>query len=197
MLTLSDIVRQPKLMAYEVRLEDGEKLSFRPLDMRDVPELAEFLEGLSPETRRLSTFDSYDLTQAEELCDAINKYDKLRFVIQSKDKRIVGLIELSFGLPSGDIERFKNAGIDLNPEADLRFGPTLADNYQGKGVGSKIFPLVVQIAQRFDKKRIILWGGVLEDNLRAIRYYEKCGFKRIDTFEDNKGVKKLDMILEI
>jgi len=46
-------------------------------DIFKQPSLAIFLENPSIETRRLSTFDGYDITAAKKLCDAINKYNSM------------------------------------------------------------------------------------------------------------------------
>jgi len=201
MLTLEGVAKQPSIVTSPITLSDGEKLLFRPLESGDVAQLSTFLQGLSPETRRLSTFDGYDLEMAKELCNAINKYDKLRLVVESNSipvlsGRIVGLVEFSFGLPEGDIERFTKAGYKLDADMDCRFGPTLSDDYQNQGLGGKLFPFVVEIARNFGKRRIILWGGVLADNERAIHFYEKKGFKRAGAFSKD-GVETLDMILEL
>ncbi len=58
----------------------------------------------------------------------------------------------------------------------------------------------MKIAYLFGKKRIIIWGGVLTSNSSAIKYYEKIGFKKlntINTFIDGHDDKCVDMILEI
>src|SRR5690606_14418874 len=114
----------------------------------DTEELGKFLHNLSPSTREFSTFDSYDEPMARELCDAINKYDKLRLVVES-DQEIVGLLEFSFGLPEGDLTRFKEAGYELTEEEDCRFGITLADKYQDLGLGGKLMPIVKDVAKKF------------------------------------------------
>ncbi|WSQ32844.1 GNAT family N-acetyltransferase (plasmid) [Streptomyces sp. NBC_01527] len=64
-------------------------------------------------------------------------------------------------------------------------------------MGTRVFPIVGDIARRFGEKRIILWGGVLADNLRAIRYYEKQGFQSVGSFTDAGGAWALDMILDL
>ena len=170
----------------------------RPLKPTDTQALARFLERLTPETRRLSTFEGYDLTAAQGLCQSINRYDKLRFVIEPQSsKRIVGLLEFSFDIPETDYKRFGETGTQLDAETDCRFGPTLADDYQDRGLGSRVFPHIVEIARKFGKKRIILWGGVLKDNERAIHYYKKQGFALAGVFRDQKGREALDMIISL
>ncbi len=201
-LTLSSVENNPESVTFPITLAGGDSEVLRPLLPNDVNKLGNFLLGLSEETKRnIISADGY-LPPAEELCEAINKYDKLRFVVETKprlsseDERIIGLMEFSFDIPEGDIERYKNAGITLDQKTDCRFGPTIADDYQNKGLGSRLFPYITQIARRFGKERIILWGGVLKDNQRAIHYYEKHGFKAVGTFSDGND-EMLDMILEL
>lgn len=181
-----------------IKLSNSEALHFRFLHPEDVGKLSDFLQNLSPSTRRLSYFESYDVAEAERLCDAIGKYDKLRFVlVSSKNKRIEGLIELSYGLPADDIKRYAQSGNPLKPGEDVRFGITLSDAYQSQGVGSKVFPLILKVAKSSGMKRIILWGGVLADNTQAINYYKKYGFYETGRFMNSDFVECIDMALDI
>ncbi|MEV4007478.1 GNAT family N-acetyltransferase [Actinomadura sp. NPDC049753] len=198
MLSLARIAEDPDSLRSRLEVPGGVPLVFRPLDRTDAESLARFLAGLSPESRRFSTFDGYDLAAAQELCAAIARYDKLRLVLEEEaSARIVGLLEFSLSLPEGDVERYRKAGIHLDAETDCRFGLTLADDHQGKGLATLVLPLVRDIAQRLGKRRIILWGGVLADNPRAIRYYEKNGFQRVGSFTGPDGRTSLDMILDL
>lgn len=199
-LKLPTVVDNPHLVTYSITLDNGTETTLRPLESNDVDKLSNFLDGLSKETTRLIIAPDSKLPSAKELCDAINKYDKLRFVLEtssnSNSSKVIGLIEYSFGIPERDIERFTAAGYKLNEKTDCRFGPTLADEYQGQGVGDRLFPYVIKIAKKFGKNRIILWGGVLMDNKRAVRYYTKHGFETVGEFSDS-GDRMLDMILDI
>lgn len=99
------------------------------------------------------------------MCDAINRYDKLRLVVETPTRqRIVGLLEFSMAITEGDQARFAGYGITLDPVTDCRFGPCLADDYQNSGLGSTVLPYMLHVARRFGQKRILLWGGVLSDN---------------------------------
>lgn len=197
MLTLTAVAEDPLVLTRRLDLDDGSKVVFRPLTRADAEHLAVFLDGLSAESRRLSTFDGYDLGAARELCDAVARYDKLRLVLEEVSSgRIVGLLEFSLNLHPSDMARYRKAGIHL-AATDCRFGPTLADDYQGKGVGTQVFPLIADVARCFGKKRVILWGGVLTDNPRAIRYYEKQGFQTVGSFIGADGGQSLDMILDL
>jgi RimJ/RimL family protein N-acetyltransferase len=196
-LSLSSIEQNPKLATHSLDLGIDESFTFRPLEQTDVHALASFLMSMSAQTRAMSTFDGYDAATAKQLCQAINKYDKLRFVVEdnnsSTGQNIIGLIEFSFDIPKADIERYEQIGIELTT-TDCRFGPTIADAYQGRGLGSRLFPIIKDIARQFGKKRIILWGGVLQANTRAIHYYEKHGFMHAATFTNSDGATVIDMI---
>ncbi|MYS33817.1 RimJ/RimL family protein N-acetyltransferase [Streptomyces sp. KhCrAH-43] len=197
MLSLTEVADNPAVLMSRLTLDDGADLVFRPLVHADAEGLAGFLGGLSRETRRMSPFDGYGLAAAAELCDAIARYDKLRLVIEDvASGRIVGLLEFGFDLVAGDIARYRDAGIALGP-TDCRFGVTLADDHQGRGVGSRVFPLVTEVARRFGRERVILFGGVLAENARALRYYEKNGFRAAGSFTGADGVRSLDMIVDL
>ena len=197
-LTLSELSAQPHLVTYMITIPSLEPMCIRPLAHQDAGALGIFLASLSPQTRRFSLFPSYDHATAQMLCDAINRYDKLRFVVElTASHEIIGLLEFSFGLPDGDITRYRAYRVPLDVLTDCRFGPTLADAYQGQGLGSSVFPTMVDVARNFGKRRIILWGGVLADNARAIRFYEKQGFRTVGSFLHEDGELTLDMLLEL
>lgn len=195
MLTLAQVAKNPNMLTEHIVI-GSESLTVRPLEQSDVLGLATFLENLSGQTRRFSTFYGYDVDMAQDLCDAIARYDKLRFVIESTSHQIIGLMEFSFDLVNDDIARYRSYHVELNPETDFRFGPTLADDYQNKGIGTLMMPFIKNVARKFGQDRIILWGGVFGDNRRAIRFYEKNGFKQVGMFMSD-GAETIDMILEL
>jgi RimJ/RimL family protein N-acetyltransferase len=200
LLTLAEVAQNPADFAMPLRMATGEQLILRPLVPSDVEMLARFLAGLSAESRRLSTFSSYDRATALEMCHAIARYDKLRLAVveaNAADESIVGLMEFSFDLTSGDIFRYAKTSYPLNPATDCRFGPTLADRWQNRGMGSRLLPALWEIARRFGRSRVILWGGVLADNHRAIHFYEKNGFRLAGRFVNGDGQECCDMILSL
>ncbi len=195
-LTLIDVAAHPDDFYHTVTLSSGETLAFRPLLPDDATPLAEFLAGLSPQTRAFATFASYDLTMAQELCAAIACYDKLRLVT-TDSKRIIALFELSFDLTSDDVKRYQSYGISLNPVTDCRFGPTITDDYQNRGLGSRLLPYVFDLARSFGQRRIILWGGVMTHNQPAIHYYQRHGFRIAGIFHKDANIACYDMIVRI
>lgn len=196
MLTLEAVAKNPETVTRFLALPTGETALCRPLQPGDEAELADFLQRLSPQTRRFSAYASYDLAMARALCEAIARYDKLRFVAMV-GSRVAALLEFSFGIVAGDRERYQSYGIELDERTDCRFGPCIADEYQNRGVGSALLPPLLDVARRFGKRRVILWGGVLADNHRAIRYYEKNGFRLLGRFQDETGSECRDGILTL
>jgi diamine N-acetyltransferase len=183
----------------EVNCAHGGTAVFRPLETGDVAPLEEFLSSLSNETRRFWNLESYDRSAAAELCAAIGRYDKLRFVAQEAAApfRLLASFEFSFGIPRGDAERFRSYSITLSETSDCRFAPCVRDALQGSGLANALMPLAIDIARRFGKSRIILWGGVDSENRRAIRFYEKHGFTALGRTWSSDGRETIDMILHL
>lgn len=69
-------------------------------------------------------------------------------------------------------------------------------NFWGKGIGPVAISKATKIAfEKLDLKKITL--EVRPDNLRAIRAYEKCGFKKgkLKFYKDEKQPINLEMVL--
>ena len=196
-LTLADVTAEPDKLWYNVLRRDGAPLLYRPLVAEDVDDLTAFLEALSPATREWWYRESYDRAGAEELCAAIGRYDKLRMVAvdpQQPGDGLLALFEFSFGIPPGDHFRFGLYELSLDEARDCRFGPCVRDDQQGCGLGSALMPATCDIARRFGKQRIFLWGGVYAANHGAVAFYRKHGFEEIGRFCDMDDKVSLDMI---
>lgn len=132
-LSLYDIEQNPSLVSFTPPPHDGESFVLRPLEPGDVTLLAAFLENLSDYTRRYYTLASFDADMAQEMCDAINRYDKLRFlVVREDDHDCVALFEYSLSIPEDDLARFHSYGLPLDEQYDCRMGPCIADAYQNR-----------------------------------------------------------------
>lgn len=111
--------------------------------------------------------------------------------------KIQGLFEFSFDIPDSDRERFALYGIELNELTDCRVAPCLRDECQGTGLASSVIPAIKEVIDLFGRSRIILWGGVVEDNLQATRFYRKHGFQTVGTFLDADEHPNLDMLARL
>jgi GNAT superfamily N-acetyltransferase len=199
-LTLVEVAAEPGKLWYDVPLRDGASVLYRPLVAEDVEDLTDFLEALSPATRRWWHRESYDRVGAEELCTAIGRYDKLRMVAvdpRRPQDGLLALFEFSFGIPPGDHFRFGLYGLSLDEPRDCRFGPCVRDEHQGRGLGSALMPATFDIARRFGKQRVFLWGGVYVENHAAVAFYLKHGFEEIGRFCSMDDRVSLDMIRDL
>lgn len=195
-LTLSQVAQNPQQYRYILESVGKEKMFLRPLEPTDEVGLTNLIEKLSKKTKKFYSYDKPAAGIAQEHREAINKYDKLRFVLQkAESKELIGLFEFSLDIPHDDIDRFKKYGINLSSATDCRIGPLLKDEYQSQGIGSSVMPMMINLAKQFDRSRIILWGGVFQDNPQAVRFYEKNGFKNIGQFENTDGISCYDMML--
>lgn len=201
-LDLETIARNPQDYIFPISSQRGEKFLLRPLENKDEVKLSNLIESLSVETKIFCSYAEPSDVIAKEHCEAINKYDKLRFVLEEKDStELLGLFEFSFGIPQGDLDRFEKYGIKLSEETDCRIGLLLRDAHQSQGIASTLMPILISIAKQFGKKRIILWGGVMQENAQAVRFYEKNGFKNVGAFIDQpQGMDPAscyDMVLDL
>ena len=194
-LTLNQIKDNPKILTFEIPWTN-EVLLLRPLEPKDNELLASFLEGLSSTTRKNYTLDDFGPTTAAEFCNAIARYDKLRFLLLL-DETVIGLFEFSMDIPDTDKDRLLKYKLDYSEDEVCRFGPCLADAYQNKGLAKLIFPYIKGIAKKTGNNSILLWGGVLKDNIKAIRFYKKVGFKELGEFINKDYNDCIDMILHL
>ncbi len=201
-LTLLEVAQEPELISKHFATTSGSKYILRPLLQSDVEELAEFLQSLSALTRDRWIIEDYTINGAKQMCDDIAKYDKLRLVITpdlDEPKSVLALLEFSFGIPQGDVERFETYAIELSEEDHARFGVCVREDMHRSGLFSSVMSSVIKIAKSFGKSSIILWGGVLTDNIPAVRAYQKVGFAKVGEFADHyeEGRFCHDMVLDI
>ena len=50
------------------------------------------------------------------------------------------------------------------------------------------------LARRFGRDRVILWGGVQVANTGALHYYRKVGFAELGQFTNDAGIASIDML---
>ncbi|MCA9386149.1 GNAT family N-acetyltransferase [Candidatus Dojkabacteria bacterium] len=195
---LQKITDNPIDYTVTIPLKGEYKLIWRPLEHNDIKKLTKFLSRLSDETRNMYILDSYDEQMAKELCDAIAKYDKLRFVVEESENRdIIGLFDFSFDIPSSDRARFSKYKFSIDLEKDCRVGFCVSDEFQGMGIGQASFSCITSIAEKLGKQRLILLGGVFKENTKSTGFYTKLGFKKIGTFLSPDERMSYDMIYTI
>lgn len=141
----------------------GQTVRLRPVEERDLPHFVRWLAD--PEVRRwLGAVDS-----APTLDEEYEWYegkrgdpDNILWAIETREGRLIGTIELR-----------------VTPHARrAEMGIAIQDKTQwGKGFGTDAVRLVLEyVFQELDLNRVELMAD--EENTRALRCYEKCGFAR-------------------
>lgn len=118
-----------------------------------------------------------------------NKKQKRVFLVAEENNKIVGTA--SIHLSPGRQEHIGN------------FGITIQKGYRGMGLGSYLMGEIIKLAKKELKpKPKIIRLSVFQTNKRAIRFYQKFGFKRVAEIPKQikfkgKLVDEIIMLLEL
>lgn len=207
-LTLADVAADPACLSRHVQLRSGDDAELRLLLPGDGEAFGRFLAGLSEATRTLYAPHPLTLEHGHHLCAELD-YAGMAAQTDLVTLRFIGLVEggaatyfiLVLGVREGELNRYGGYGITLDPATTCTFAPVVADAYQGKGVGSALVPGVFDAARRLGFRRCVLMGGTRAFNRRAIRYYEKPGFRKVGDFTthapDGTAIDNQDMVLSL
>ncbi|HVX19536.1 MAG TPA: GNAT family N-acetyltransferase [Acidimicrobiales bacterium] len=140
-------------------LADGTAVRLRPITPADASELVRFHEGLSPESQRFRFLAMHPhLTPAEiELFTHVDGHDRLALVATSGGE-LVGVARC---------DRVGDA-------ADAEVAVTVADRFQGRGVGTLLLEHLADRARHAGIKRFV--AVVAPDNSKMLRVFHDAGF---------------------
>lgn len=165
------------------------------LEEKDFEKLHTYLNSLSATTRSRFAPHAFDLVSIRQFY--LPGSPNAGFIIENiSTKEIVAYAIIKKGYVIKDKIRLENYGMVLYPETDCTFAPSVADAWQGSGLGKMLFVYIKDELNKQGMKRMILWGGVQALNERAVNFYLKHGFRKLGDFE-NKGIDNFDMILEL
>lgn len=135
----------------------GERVTLRPLASDDVPRLAEL--GNDPEVARWWP----NITTEELLSKAEGRDDVTAFTVEVGGE-VIGIAEIWEELEPDH----RHAGVDL----------FLGSDHHGRGLGTDtVRTLTRHLVRDLGHHRVVVDPAV--DNARAIRCYERVGFRRI------------------
>ncbi len=172
-----------------------ENLKICHLEEKYFEKLDKYLNNLSVVTLSRFAPHSFDLPTIRQFYLPENHHTG--FIIEHIfTQTIVAYAIIKYGYVRRDEQRLKSYDLDLYPETDCTFAPSIADDWQGKGIGKMLFQHIKEEMQKKGMKRMILWGGVQTSNEKAVTFYQKLGFNKIGNFE-NKGIDNYDMVFEL
>ncbi len=172
---------------------NNKNVSFSVLHLSDIDKLTTYLSGLGAETSRRFAPHPFDKSSLLEYYKdpAVTGY----IAWDHEAFEIIGYFVVKKGLPHYDLARLRSYGLEPAQDTDSLFAPSIADQWQGKGLGIHMFQFMHSQLHCMHIKRIILWGGVQANNDKAIRYYHKLGFQTLGQFEHNGP--NYDMLFEV
>ncbi len=166
----------------------------RRLDKGDFDNLVLYVNSLSSETKKRFAPHAFD---KQSMIDFYQDNDLLigYIAVDLETGAIVAYAIMKRGILEHDRSRLESYGLIPDQEQDSTFAPSVADSRQGQGVGSGLLQYIIAEQKITKINRILLWGGVQADNVRAIHYYERNGFTRLGQFEHHGT--NYDMILTL
>jgi acetyltransferase len=154
----------PADLAVQVELADGSRLALRPIRPEDGALETEFVEGLSPETRRLR-FQSALRSLTPSMLARFTQIDYDRemaiVAIESRDGR--------------DREVAVARYIRLPDAESCEFAIVVGDAWQNRGLGRRMMARLIAIARERGLKRMV--GQVLAGNDAMLELCGRLGFE--------------------
>ena len=166
----------------------GEKVRLRPIEREDLPRFVRWFGD--PEVRRhLSFYLPPSLAQEERWFERLQ--ERL-----ARNEDLVLAIETLEGGHIGNIGLHRINWKDRNAELGIAIGEK---EYWDQGYGTDAIRTLLRVAfEEMNLHRVQLRVDV--DNLRGIRCYEKCGFRREGTLRDmvfREGAYRDQLIMSI
>jgi len=178
------------------KIINNKKYVFRLLNHKDEKILADFFLNLSEDIKIKYSPHPFDKKTAKEICEMKDK--KFKRVICIHNKTIVAYCIIYFKLRIWEKMRYNKAGIFIEDEEVSTIAPCVLDEYQHTGIGSIMFDYVLKVSKVYNKKIIVLWGGVVLKNHQAINYYKKMNMKILKKwFHPLAKVMCYDMYIDI
>jgi len=177
------------------RLADGCEVRLRPLEPDDAAILGRYFLGLGKRTRAVYAPHPFDEPTAARLCATLDDSREIRFLATTgtgRGEQVVGYFILGLAPSAGDLGRYARRGMTWPAGTVCTIAPSVADAWQGRGLGSAMMLHALDAARRLGRSVAILQGGVMVENRPAIGFYRKHGFLEVGRFRTQ--VDNFDMV---
>jgi len=176
-----------------IQTKNNRQILLRRLNADDFDKLVDYFHRLGPETVKRFGPHRFDKLSIIDLYDHSEEY-KGYIAFDIETSQIIAYSIIKTGYLDHDCSRLQSYGLTPDIKSDCTFAPSVADEWQSLGVGNNLFNFMLSDLKAEGIKRIILWGGVQSDNIKAVNYYVKNGFRIVGEFQYNGP--NYDMILE-
>jgi len=145
------------------RLKDGTDVTLRPIRPEDERREYEFVKGLSDETSRFRFF---------RIIKELSHEDLVRFCNIDYDREMAIIAEVRDGEKRKEIAV---ARLIMEPSRKRgEFAIVVADDYQGRSMGTKMMDMLIEVAKEKGLKSI--YGIILPENTVMLNFIQKLGF---------------------
>ncbi|HEX6362952.1 MAG TPA: GNAT family N-acetyltransferase, partial [Albitalea sp.] len=165
-------------------LRGGGEYTVRPIQPDDAQMLQELVHNLSPESRYFRFVSS--LTELPPSMLA-----RFTLIDYDREMALVAVVKERHATPQGDmVETERIVGVSryvTNPDqSSCEFSLVVADDFNGKGLGSRLMESIMQVAR--DKGLTEIMGLVLANNPQMLRLMKGLGYK-VATFAEDPDFK--------
>jgi diamine N-acetyltransferase len=180
-----------------VTLKNNTSVDIRLLKPADEELLFTYFENLSVETKLKFGPHPFDKNTVRLMCRFLSP-DILRYIaVDIVTGNIIAYMLIRKGLIEADKQRLRENNTAIDEATACSFAPSVADDWQGSGLGSKMYSSIENdLKENTTYKIIVLWGGVQAPNLNAVHFYIKNGFVRKGNFLHN-NMDNQDMLKEL
>jgi GNAT superfamily N-acetyltransferase len=175
--------------------KNQKKVSLDYLDRIDIDPLVNYLQQLSPETKSRFGPHPFQKEAIQQFYASSTKYTGY-IATDAENNSIIAYSIAKQGHLDYDRNRLVSYGLALHEHTDCAFAPSVADGWQGLGIGNAMLRFIISDLKNRGINRLILWGGVQKDNEKAVNYYLKNGFKILGQFTHQGENYDMCLIIE-
>jgi len=195
-----DLKAHPERFRTSRKLPTGETVVLRLLRADDGPALSRYFQSLSPATRAVYAPHPFDRETAHRLSAELDPAESPRWVAVSTTAAgpvFIAYIIVRLTVGAAEVERYAGYGLSLDPATTCALAPSVADTYQGRGVGTALMEPILRWLGDMGLRFMVLSGGVRAENMRARHLYSRLGFRRVGDFRTRGDVANHDRVLEL